>query len=193
MTGDEAWIYHRSIKSKQSSTTWYAAGEAPATVVRRSEFERKHLVAVFFRTTGPESIHLIECGKSITDDYYQEFCWKPLFNNIKRKRPRSSSHGLKLHHDNDRHHQKTSVRYFVEEQGVLLMRRPPYSLDLVPSDFWFFGHSKRQLGTYSDANTLQKAVTKELRAIGEDEYRKTFTKWIDRMKLCISNYAVKKG
>ena len=59
--------------------------------------------------------------------------------------------------------------------------------ELKMKKFWLFGHLKRQLGTYSDSKCLQRAVTKELRGIPEDEYRKTFKKWIDRMKLCISN------
>ena len=187
VTGDETWIYHRSIQSKQSNMTWCAAGEVPATVVRRSQYEKKNMFVVFFWTTGPEFIHMVNSGNSITGDYYQEFCLKPLLNNIKRKRSRSGLHGIKLYHDNARPHQKTSVKDFLGEQGVLVMRHPPYSPDLAPSDFWLFGHLKRQLVTYSDSNSLEQAVTNELRAITEDEYRKTFNKWVDRMKLCINN------
>ena len=68
-----------------------------------------------------------------------------------------------------------------------MVRLPPYSPDLAPADFWLFGYLKRQLGTYSDPKSLQQAVTKELRLIPTNEYQKTFQKWIDRMKLCITN------
>jgi [histone H3]-lysine36 N-dimethyltransferase SETMAR len=104
-----------------------------------------------------------------------------LFNNIKRKRPLSGLHGLKLHHDNARPHQTNDVKTYVQEQGMTLMRHPPYSPDLAPSDFWL------QLTNYHDSKSLQQAVTKELRAIPQDEFRKTFQKWIERMKLCITN------
>ena len=68
-----------------------------------------------------------------------------------------------------------------------MVRHPLYSPGPAPADFWLFDYLKRQLGTYSDPKSLQRAVTDELRAIPKDEFRKTFQKWIDRMKLCITN------
>jgi transposase len=187
ITGDETWIYHRAIQSKQSNMTWCDEDTAPTTVVRRSQYERKNMFVIFFRTTGPEFIHMVESGNTISGDYYKNNCLKFLFNNIKRKRPLSDLHGLKLHHDNAKPHQTNDVKTYVQEQGMTLMRHPPYSPDLAPSDFWLFGYLKRQLTSYPDSKSLQQAVTKELRAIPQDEFRKTFQKWIERMKLCITN------
>jgi len=167
--------------------TWCAQGEAPATVVRRSQYDHKNMFVIFFRTTGPEFIHMIEKGNSISGDYYKNNCLTPLFNNIKRKRPICGLHGIKLHHDNARPHQTNDVKTFLQEQGVMMMRHPPYSPDLAPADFRLFGYLKRQLVSYPDSKSLQRAVTDELRAIPKDEFRKTFQKWIDRMKLCITN------
>ena len=56
-----------------------------------------------------------------------------------------------------------------------------------PSNFSLFGYLKMQLDSYSDSNSLQQAVTKAIRAIPQDEYRKTFNKWIERIQLCIAN------
>ena len=67
------------------------------------------------------------------------------------------------------------------------MPHPPYSPDLAPSDFWLFGYLKQQLNSYSDSKSLQQAVTKAMRAISQDEFRKVFNHWIERMKLCIEN------
>ena len=78
---------------------------------------------------------------------------------------------MKLHHDNARPHQTKDIKTFLQEEGVMVMPHPSYSLDLVPSDF----------------RSLQQAVTKEIRAIAQDEFRKIFQKWTDRMKLCITN------
>lgn len=187
ITGDETWIYHRAIQSKQSNMTWCDEDTAPTTVVRRSQYEHKNMFVIFFRSTGPEFIHMVETGNTISGDYYKNNCLKFLFNNIKRKRPSSGLRGLKLHHDNARPHQTNDVKAYLQEQGMMLMRHPPYSPDLAPSDFWLFGHLKRQLTSYPDSKSLQQAVTKELRAIPKDEFRKTFQKWIERMKLCITN------
>ena len=168
----------RAIQS--SNMTWCDEDTARATVVRRSQYERKNMFVIFFRTT-PELIHMAEAGNTIS------ISLRYLFNNIKRKRPLSGLHGLKLHHDNARPHQTNDVKAYLQEEGMTLMRHPPYSPDLAPSDFWLFGYLKRQLTSYPDSNSLQQAVTKELRAIPKDEFKKTFQKWIERMKLCVTN------
>ena len=67
------------------------------------------------------------------------------------------------------------------------MAHPPYSPDQAPSEFWLFGYLKRQLDSYSDSKSLQQAVTKTIRVIPQDEYRKTSNKWIEQMQLCIAN------
>ena len=43
--------------------TWCDEDTARATVVRRSQYERKNMFVIFFRTTGPELIHMAEAGK----------------------------------------------------------------------------------------------------------------------------------
>ena len=145
------------------------------------------MFVVFFRTTGSAFIHMIESRNSITGAYYKNNCLKPLFDNIRRQRPKSGLHAIKMHHDNARVHQTKHIQIFLQEQGVMVMAHPPYSPDLAPSDFWLFGYLKRQLDSYSDSKSLQQAATKTIRAIPQDEYRKTFNKWIERMQLCIAN------
>jgi histone-lysine N-methyltransferase SETMAR len=187
VTADESWIYHRGIGSKQSNMAWCSEGASAPTVVRRTLSDQKNMFVIFFRTTGPEIIHMLERGDSITGDYYKDNCLKPLSDNIKRRRPKSGLHAIKLHHYNARPHQTNDIKIFLQQQGVTVMPHPPSSPDLVPWDFWLFGYLKQQLDTYSDSESLKKAVTTVIRDIPQDEFRKTFNKWIERMQLCISN------
>lgn len=112
ITGDESWIYHRSIGSKQSNMAWCSEGASPPTVVRRNQYEQKNMFVIFFRTTGPEFIHMLERGASISGDYYKDNCFQPLFDNIKQRRPKSGLHAIKLHHDNAKPHQTKILKYF---------------------------------------------------------------------------------
>ena len=187
VTGDETWIYHRDIGTKQSNMTWCGQGESPATVVRRNQSDRKNMFVIFFRTSGTDLIHMTELGDSVTGAYYKDECLRPLFDGIRRRRPKSGVCGMKLHHDNARVHHARAVTEFLQQQGVIRMLHPSYSPDLSPSDFWLFGYLKRQLGTYSDAEALQHAVTKVLHDIPLSEFRLTFDKWIERMELCVEN------
>ncbi|CAF5028786.1 unnamed protein product, partial [Rotaria sp. Silwood1] len=176
ITGDESWIYHRGIGSKQSNMAWCSEGASPPTVVRRNQYDQKNMFVIFFRTTGPEFIHMRERGESISGDYYKDNCLEPLFDKIKQRRPKSGLHAIKLHHDNAKPHQTNAIKIFLQQQEVMLMPHPPYSPDLAPSDFWLFGYLKQQLDTYSDSESLKKVVTKIIHDISRDEFRKTFNK-----------------
>ena len=94
---------------------------------------------------------------------------------------------MKLHHDNARPHVKDIVIDYLHGQKIKLIHHPPYSPDLAPCYFWLFGYLKTRLESYSDPSSLTKAVTKELNSIPLDEYRETFHKWMERMKICIEN------
>lgn len=151
--------------------SWCAEGESPETVVRRNQNDQKNMFVVFFRTTGVEFIHMVEAGNSISGTYYKDNCLEPLFDNIRQRRPKSGLHGIKLHHGNAKPHQAKHIKEFLQQQGVIIMPHPPYSPDLAPSDFWLFGYLKRQLDSYSDSKSLQRAVTKALLSIPHDEFR----------------------
>ena len=74
ITGDETWIYHRSIASKQNNMTWCSEGASSATVVKRNQSDQKNMFVVFFRTTGSAFIHMIKSQNSITGAYYKNNC-----------------------------------------------------------------------------------------------------------------------
>ena len=60
LPGDESWISHRTIGSKQSKMLWYSEGANPPTVFRRNQCDQKNMFVIFFRTTEPELIHMLE-------------------------------------------------------------------------------------------------------------------------------------
>jgi [histone H3]-lysine36 N-dimethyltransferase SETMAR len=188
ITGDESWFYHRKIKSKQESKAWLSKGQHPPTEVRRQQFEKKTMFVIFFMTTGPLLIHQLPSGTFINALYYRDECLKSLVRKLHKKRPSSTTNGIKLHHDNARPHMNDIVFDYLQEEKIKVMAHPPYSPDLAPSDFWLFNYLKRSLGTYPDATSLGKAITKELNSISIQEYQKTFQKWIQRMKFCIEHH-----
>ncbi|CAF1537338.1 unnamed protein product [Adineta ricciae] len=185
VTGDESWFYYRKIKSKEASKAWLSKGQCPPTEVRRQQFEAKTMFVIFFMTTGPLLIHPLPPGTSINALYYRDECLKGLVRKLRKKRPLSTTHGIKLYHDNARPHTNDIVFDYLQEEKINVIPHPPYSPDLAPSDFWLFNYLKRNLDTYQDAESLRKAITKTLNSTPIDEYKKTFKNWIQRMKLCI--------
>ena len=76
-TGDESWIYHRKIDSRQSSASWVKPGQKPSKVVKRGQFEPKSMFSIFFPTTGVVHIDCALKGETINNEYYIENCLKP--------------------------------------------------------------------------------------------------------------------
>ena len=187
VTGDESWFYHKQLGRKSSNAAWTASGQSPPTVARGSYFAPKTLFCIFFKTTGPVLIHRVERGQSIDHHYYINNCLRPLVNEIKKQRPSSGTHAIKLHHDNANPHVHKDVSAYLESEGITIMPQPPYSPDLAPCDFWLFDLIKENLGDQSDSESLHRAVTKVMYSITKDDYKKTFHKWLERTQLC-ANY-----
>jgi [histone H3]-lysine36 N-dimethyltransferase SETMAR len=187
ITGDESWIYCRKIGHKQSNASWVAYGDCPKTVVRRSHFEPKSMISVFFKSTGPVLIDCLERGKTIDNKYYIENCLKPAIKTVKELRVKSGTTNLKILHDNARPHVHKNVNNFLKSEGITIISHPPYSPDLAPCDFWLFDKIKQHLTDHADAQSLKTQITEILEAIPKEEYLKTFKKYLERMQLCINN------
>lgn len=185
LTGDETWIYLRQLGRKSSNACWVSEGEKPKSVVRRDKYEPKIMFSIFFRTSGPVLVHAVEKGKTIDNQYYIENCLDPALNMICQQRKSKGTHNIRLLHDNARPHKHSNVDNFLTEQGIKTIQHPPYSPDLAPSDYWLNDYIKRNLQDHEDKNSLIKAVTKIVRDIPVQEYKKTFDKWIERMEFCV--------
>lgn len=110
-----------------------------------------------------------------------------MIDEIKKLRPSSGTHGIKLHHDNGRPHVHQDVLDCLRSEGVIAIQHPPNSPDLSPCDFWLFDLIKRNLPDQPNSETLQHAIAKFIYSLDKEEYRKTFDKWIQRMQLCVDN------
>jgi len=187
ITCDEVQINLRSVGRKRSNCSWIGIGESPRILVRPSNFDAKILFCIFFRSSGYVLSHAVEKGKKIDNKYYTQNCLGPAFEALKKQRPASGTQRIALLHDNARPHVHANVHNFLMEHDITLVKHPPYSPDLAPCDFWLFDYIKRNLEDQTSRDSLIRAVTKILEKIPRKEYKKTFEKWIERMKLCVKN------
>jgi histone-lysine N-methyltransferase SETMAR len=65
---------------------------------------------------------------------------------IRRKHPGQLARWVLLHHDNARPHTVRATQERIQELQWELFEHPPYSPDLVSSDFYLFGPLKKHLG-----------------------------------------------
>ena len=63
-----------------------------------------------------------------------------------------------------------------------------YSHDLELCDLWLFDTIKRYLTDAVDKKDLKRQITRALKKISQEEYLKTFKKYLERLQLCIDNH-----
>jgi [histone H3]-lysine36 N-dimethyltransferase SETMAR len=187
ITGDESWFYHRRVGRKQSNASWVAEGQNPRTVVRQGRYEPKTMFTIFFRTTGVVHISYLDEGKTIDHKTYINSCIKPIIKILNKQRPTLGCKNLKFHHDNAKPHVHKSVITCLKTNNFIIMEQPPYSPDLAPSDFWLFDYIKQRLQDHSSAQSLANQISEIVKAIPLHEFKKTFEKWLERMRLCIKH------
>ncbi|CAF1652017.1 unnamed protein product, partial [Rotaria sp. Silwood1] len=187
ITGDESWFYHKQIGRKTSNAAWVRRGDPPPTVVRQSKYAPRTLLAIFFKSNGPLLIHRLERGQTMDHRYYIDNCLRPLIDEIKRQRLSCGTHDIKIHHDNGKPHVHRDVCTYLESKGFTIMPHSPNSPDLSPCDFWLFDLIKDNLSDQSDSQSLYDAVVNFMYSLSNEEYKKTFEKWMERMQLCIDN------
>ena len=186
VTGDESWIFHRKIQKKCMNMEWVAPGGTPGTVVKRNQFEKKNMICVFFKSSGHLLVDVLKRGKTIDNVFYTNKFLKPLAAAVRAFRPVSGLRNIKLLHDNARPHIHKNVKNYIKTQGITLIEHPPYSPDLAPSDFWLFDEIKRRLPEQVEESNLKRVITAILKSIPRNQYLKTFHKYIERMRLCVT-------
>ena len=89
---------------------------------------------------------LVPPGHTVNADYYCALLSDRLQPAVRRKRPGLLKKGVILQHDNAPPHRARQTVEKIEEMSWELLQHPPYSQDLVPSDFHLFGPLKESLG-----------------------------------------------
>jgi hypothetical protein len=75
----------------------------------------------------------------------------------------------------------------LEENGIIASPHPAFSLDLAPSDFFFFGALKDQLSgrIFESPDELVKAIREIASAIPRTRLEREFLEWKERLHRCI--------
>ncbi|CAF3268782.1 unnamed protein product [Rotaria sp. Silwood2] len=168
--------------------TWGGEDEPPTTIVRRGKFVPKNLFSIFFKSNGPVLIHAVDEGKTIDHNYYIENCIKPVVKEIWKQRKSAGTKGIKLLQDNARPHIHFDVINYLTEEGIIIKSYPPYSPDLAPCHYWLNDYIKRNITDQPNEKSLARAVSKVMRKIPKEEFKRTFHKLLERMELCINNH-----
>ncbi|CAF3373006.1 unnamed protein product [Rotaria socialis] len=127
-------------------------------------------------------------GRFITSQQTKVGLTKPVVKEIRKQRKSNGTKGIKLLRDNASSHRHSDVINYLTGEGINIIPHPPYSPDLAPCDYWLNDYIKQNLTDQPDEKSLTHAVSKLIKNIPEEEFKKTFDKLLERMELCINNH-----
>ena len=115
-------FYLRTVGHTSANASWVGEDESPRTVIRRDRFEPNIMFYVFFKTTGVVHLGYVEKGDTITGQYYERNCLKPIIREINEQRPVTGTQNLKFLHDNARPHVTQTVTGCLNRAGITIIR-----------------------------------------------------------------------
>lgn len=179
VTMDETWIHHYTPESKRQSSEWTGPDENRPKRAKTQQSAGKVMASVFWNTHGILFIDYLEKGRTINSDYYCALLDR-LKNEIALKRPHMKKKKILFHQDNAPCHKSMKTMAKMNELNFELLPHPPYSPDLVPSDYWLFSDLKKMLqGKRFQSN---EEVIAETEAYFESKKKSFYKSGIERLE-----------
>ncbi|KAF2361193.1 Transposase type 1 [Trinorchestia longiramus] len=144
VTGDEPWFYQYDPEDKTQSKQWLPRGGSGPVKAKSERSRGKVMATVFWDAEGILLVDFLENKKTISAVCYEEILRK-LSKKISEKRPGKLLRRVLFHHDNALAYGARQTRAVLREFRWEIIRHPPYSPDLAPSDFFLFPNLKKSL------------------------------------------------
>lgn len=135
VTCDEKWIVY---DNRKRSSQWLDRAEPPRHCARKDMRQKKLMVTVWWSGAGVIHHSFMKTGETITADAY---CREldEMVRKLAIKQPKLVNRMTPiLLHDNARPHTARITVAKLQELELEVLRHPPYSPDLAPTDYHFF-------------------------------------------------------
>lgn len=187
VTGDETWVHHFTPESKQASMSWKHPWSPPLKKFKVTQSAGKIMATVFWDHLGVLLVEFLPKGHNINAEMYCTTL-KRLKHEIRRKRPDRNADDIHLLHDNARPHVSHMVSDQIASWGWQVLKHPPYSPDLAPSDYHLFGPLKRGLTGqhFNNDDEVKAAVRQWLRDQPDSFFQLGIDKLVARWDKCLN-------
>jgi histone-lysine N-methyltransferase SETMAR len=144
----------------------------------------KTMLTEFFDAKGIIHHVFVPGNQTVNGKFYKEVI-KKLNARVHRARPEFQESGSwYLLPDIAPAHSLGVVPEFLAKRGILVLSHPPYSPDLAPADFFPKLKIAKKRTRFEDVSSIQQTVTRELKAIWEETFSRTFDSLYERCKRC---------
>lgn len=184
VTGDETWCFMYDPETKRQSASWLGPKSPKPQKVRMQKSKVKTMLIAFFDARGLIHFEFVPEGQTVTGKFYVQVMDR-LIKRMRRVRPERDEWFLL--HDNAPAHSSAVVAQLLAKRQVAVLPHPPYSPDMAPADYFLFPKIKTKLKgkRFADVETIKSDVTKELKAIRQEEFSRSFRSLYERCQACI--------
>lgn len=187
ITGDETWIMYIQPETRKRTREWRHSTSPRVSTPKVARSTKKILLTFFWDEKGPILEHYMPPGSTVTSESYVDVLQNHLKPAIRSKRRGLLSKGVLLLHDNARPHTSSTTIDTIDNLGFEVLKHPPYSPDLAPSDYHIFGSLKDSLGgtTNSTAAQVEQAVHEWIASRPPIFFSTGINSLVQRWRLCI--------
>jgi len=160
VTIDETWLYHYDLETKQQSMEWRHSG-SPLPKISECKNSLEIFWPQFFGIRTVSSSVIIFQRAKLSTRSITRLCWCN-WRTFEGKMPREGHHRVLFLHNNAPAHLALATHKQMAYLGFQCLDQPPFSPDLVPSDYHLFPRLKKQLKGRqfsSDAEVVAAAET----------------------------------
>jgi transposase len=163
---------------------WPRPGETTPERATHTIQDRKIMVAIAWNPLGFPLIVALPKGCIFNAEYYLD----NILAALTQIQPEDDGRKLVVHADNARAH-CSKMSNFCQENELRLAPHPPYSPDLVPSDFFLFGYVKKRLKemVFPSYEELVGAIDEVVAGIESETLTAVFEHWMERLEWVSKN------
>jgi histone-lysine N-methyltransferase SETMAR len=185
VTGDESWFQYT-----YEFAAMYARSRSEVTPRTRVQFGGpKTMITVFFSGTRLIVLNALPKGARFNQEYFLDWVLPKLYTEKRRYTRSKLPCNFWVHMDNSMCHNGGKIVAEFEAKHLNRMPHPPYSPDLSPCDFWFFGMVKEFLKgkAFTSSFDIQTALAKVWNDLTFEEVARVFQEWRRRLEWVIEN------
>lgn len=163
ITGDEKWVCYVNVGRRRQ---WLDPGQESFPGVKPDSHAKKVMLCIWWDMKGVIYFKFLNVNQTITADVYSQQLQR-LHEVLLEKRPDLvNQKDVILLHDNATSHVAKMTQQTIKQFGWEVLAHPPWSPDLVPSDYHLFLSLRNYLRNkrYEDFDELKSDVTAFLEA-----------------------------
>ncbi len=188
MTTDKSWFHQHDPLSRRESKEWLQRHEDWGQVVCRELSVKKVMLIPFFDSHGFVHWEYFR-DQSITKEVFLpviQHAYQAI--QVHRREAWNNKSKYLLHMDNALAHWSRLVQGHLRAINWPMLKHPPYSPDLSPSDFFLFPRTKKAIRGIRFPNLDVPIVTIEhqLQSIPSQAWQDCFQDWITRCRRCVA-------